>query len=201
MSELSIFPRLLLALVGCIAGVGCGAVNTTTGMPADDTVRRYHDGRRWVEVRVVLDRLQFERMGADGLITAREAYLLRTPVRSVAELDEVATQVAAAQPDIATVSAYVVSADNPGAQPLRLTHQVAVKGGVAADIQALLTRHGARVIDRPSYDPALLICSADRGGLLAALALADVLRQHAGVEFAMPLIERSLSNHAPPAFR
>lgn len=195
------FFRLLLVLTCCIVGVGCGAVSTTAGVPADDTVRRYHDGRRWVEVRVVLDRLHFERVGADGLITAREVYLLRTPVRSIAELDAVAAQVAAAQRDIGTISAYVVSADNPGVQPLRLTHQVAVKGGVAADLQALLSRHGARVVDRPSYDPALLICSAERGGLLAAFALSDALRQHAGVEFAMPLIERSLSNHAPPSVR
>jgi hypothetical protein len=195
------FFRLLLILACGIAGIGCGAVSTEAGVSSNDTLRRYHDGKRWVELRVVLDRLQLERVGTDGRIVAREAYLLRTPVRSVAELDAVATQVAAAQRDIAAVSAYVADVENPGEQPLRLTHQVAVKGGVISDIESVLARHGARVVDHPSYDPDLLICAAERGGVLAAFVLADALRQQVGVVLAIPLIERPLTNHAPPVVR
>lgn len=195
------FFRLVIVLACCIAGMGCGPVNTTPDATADDTLRRYHDGKRWIEVRVALDRLHLERVDANGQVTVREVYLLRTPVRSVADLDTVAAQVKAAQRDIAAVSAYVVSAENPGAQPMRLTHQVAVKGGDPSNMAAILDRQGARIVDHPSYDPALLICTAERGGLLAAFVLADGLRQQAGVVFAMPLIERALSNHVPPAVR
>jgi hypothetical protein len=192
--------RLLFFLSSCALITACGAVSSSNAK-ADDTLRRYHDGQRWVEVRVMLDRLQLERVGNDGQVTAREAYVLRSPVRSLAELDAVAAQMTAAQHDLRAISAYVVSGENPGAQPMRVTHQVAVKSGNLIQVEAYLIQHGGRIVDRPAYDPSLLICETEAGGLLASFTLADGLRQLPDVTLAMPLIERAHLNHVPPGFR
>jgi hypothetical protein len=179
---------MMLASAMLTLASGCAA---TVAAPADDTARRYHDGERSVEVVVALDRLHLERVAADGA-RATEVYLLRQPVASVAALEDVARQVAAAQPDVRSISAYVRAAGEPRAvQPVRVTRQFAVRGSAGQDLEALAARHGARVLERVDYSPDTAICEATGPGLLAAIDAANALRQEPGVVFAMPLIERA----------
>jgi len=46
--------RLFFVLGCCVLFPACGSVSSSDPK-ADDTLRRYHDGQRWIEVRVLLD--------------------------------------------------------------------------------------------------------------------------------------------------
>ncbi len=174
--------------------VGCGnSVSAPTPVIQDDSHRRYHDGKRWVSVVVALDRLQLERVGPNGVVTAREVYLLRRPVNSVAALEDVARQVSAAQPDIGTISAYLLMSDTPSAQPSRLTHQVVLRVNEGQDLDAMSAKYRLRVINRVDYSPNTAICQVADPRPLAALDVANAARQDAGVIFATPLIEHHIA--------
>jgi hypothetical protein len=168
--------------------IGCGASAPSAAVRASDARQRYHDGERWVEVEIVLDRLYLERAAAPGKAPI-EVYLLRQPVASVAELDAVAQQIKAAQPDVRVVDAYFRSPQAPNAEPQRLTRQLVVRGSSGQNLDVLVVKHGARVVERLDYSPDTVIARATGPSLLAALASADGLRQEPGVVMAFPLIE------------
>jgi len=180
--------RALSCLTIVAAALGSGACGAAVSAPAVDTHQRYHDGQRWVEVVVLLDRLHVERVDARGQPASREIYLVRTPVASVAELQAVARQMRAAQPDIAAISAYV-TAGGPGA--MRLTDRVVVQGdGSADELERLVTSRGATVVNRAEGAPVMRTCRPAGDDLLGALHLAAALRGLPGVAFALPVIER-----------
>lgn len=191
MQPLLIFSLMLfLAIVG-VATNGCGATAVVTPALSDDVHRRYHDGERWITVRVALDRLELERVGAGTEQQKMEVYLLRKPVASVAELNEVTRQMKEAQKDIQRFSAYGTVGEDFQSQPQRITNQVVVRGSAGQDLETLAIRCGARVVERVDYSPDTAICVATGSSLLAAFDAADALRQQPGVLLAMPLIERS----------
>ncbi|HEX3134357.1 MAG TPA: hypothetical protein VHX44_12335, partial [Planctomycetota bacterium] len=137
--------RLLFVLGCCALITACGSVSSASAK-ADDTLRRYYDGQRWIEVRVLLDRLLVERKaGPQHEGGTREVYLMRTPVVSVAALEDVARQMMAAQPDIRALSAYVRPIDTPNAEPRRLTRQIMISVTEAIDPINLLKRHNAHL--------------------------------------------------------
>lgn len=182
---------LVVTFAACLLNCGCGAAVTH---PADDSRRRYHDGHRWVEVLVLLDRLYVERNGMGGEAGRREAYLLRTPVTSVTELESVARQMTAAQTDIRVVSAYVRPTNDPGSEPQRVSRQIAVIPVAGADVNQLLARHGVRVIEALDYLPGALVGEIPASdGLLASFEYAEAIRTDANVAAAFPLLQRSLS--------
>jgi hypothetical protein len=183
-----------LVTVGGATGLamsGCGASAVVAPALTDDVHRRYHDGERWINVRVALDRLEVERAGAGTEQQKVEVYLLRKPVASVAELNEVTRQMKEAQKDIQRFSAYGSVGEDFQSQPQRITNQVVVRGSAGQDLETLAIRCGARVVERVDYSPDTAICVATGSSLLAAFDAADALRQQPGVLLAMPLMERS----------
>lgn len=189
-----------LVTTGVATGVamsGCGATAVVAPPMLDDVHRRYYDGERWIHVTVALDRLELERGAAGPEQQGQEqqgkveVYLLRKPVASVAELNEVTRQMKEAQNDIQRFSAYGSVGEGYQTQPQRLTKQLVVRGSPGQDLDALATKCGARVVERVDYSPDTAICIATGTSLLAAFDAADALRQQPGVLLAMPLIERS----------
>jgi hypothetical protein len=181
--------RCVVALVLALLVSGCGApiAAPTTAVPVDQQ-RRYHDGQRWITVTVLLDRLFVER-GTAGAITGREVYLLRTPVVSVAALEDVARQMRAAQPDIRNLSAFIEESRPSGIRRERLTRQVAVRGGQGVDLSTLVIQQGARVVRTFDDSPDIVIAESPASDLLAAFSLAERLRTSAGVVAAIPVGE------------
>ena len=180
-----------------VAMSGCGATAVVAPSMLDDVHRRYHDGERWIHVTVALDRLELERGAAGPEQQGQEqqgkveVYLLRKPVASVAELNEVTRQMKEAQNDIQRFRAYGSVGEGYQTQPQRLTKQLVLRGSPGQDLDALATKCGARVVERVDYSPDTAICIATGTSLLAAFDAADALRQQPGVLLAMPLIERS----------
>lgn len=168
--------------------VGCGAAKSAPSSATVDDQRRYHDGRAWVSVRVLLDRLHVERGTAEG-VTAHEAYLLRIPVASVADLEAVARQMRAAQPDIRDLSAFIDESTASGVRRGRLTRQVLVRGQPGVDLVGVVQARGARVMRQVGGRSDTLITETASTDLLAAFALADALRTSGGVIAAIPLSE------------
>ena len=190
MRPLLILAALLATAIALVVS-GCGSAATAPlPLVQDDRHRRYHDGVRWIEVTVALDRLHLERTIAGGDQRSVEVYLLRMPVGSVAALDDVARQMLAAQKDIHSISAYVSTSDAAGAQPMRLTHRFALRGKPGQDLDRLASRYGARVVEHVDYSPDTVICLALAPGLLVALEAADAAQQDPDVESATPLIDR-----------
>lgn len=182
--------RCAVAVMLVLIVSGCGtpvAVPATAAPP--DQQRRYHDGKRWIEVTVLLDRLFVARGAAQGELATREVYLLRKPVSSVAALEDVARQMRAAQPDIRTLSAFIEEAGPAGARRQRLTRQVAVRGAQGVEVAALVLQQGARVVRTFDDTPDIVIAESDAPDLLAAFTLAERLRTTAGVAAAIPLGE------------
>lgn len=186
-----LFFQVTAVVATGVAMSGCGASAVVAPPMLDDVHRQYHDGERWIHVTIALDRLELERVGAGTEQQKVEVYLLRKPVGSVAELNEVARQMKDAQKDIQRFSAYGSVGEEYQTQPQRLTKQVVVRGSPGQDLDALATKCGARVIERVDYSPDTAICIATGTSLLAAFDAADALRQQPGVLLAMPLIERS----------
>lgn len=178
---------LLLPMLLLLAACGTHQAPERTQQVPDDRERRYHDGRRWVTVNVLLDRLQVERGTPQGTITGREVYLLRTPVTSVAALEDVARQMRAAQPDIRSLSAFIEEVGPAGPKRERLTRQVAMRLEPGTDAQTLVTRQGARVVE--ILADGIVIAESPAPDLLAAFHLADRLRRSPGVAVAIPLAE------------
>lgn len=192
MRPLLILFAALVSTFNVFMTVGCGsAVEASAPVDQDDTHRRYHDGERWVELIVALDRLHVERSGASEDQRSIEVYLLRKPAASAAALDDVARQMLAAQKDIRSISAYVLSGDAFGAQPMRLTNQFALRGSAGQDLVVLAANHGGKIIENVDYSPDTAIGVATGTSLFAALVVAEALRQQPGVVLAMPLIERA----------
>jgi hypothetical protein len=137
---------------------------------------------------VLLDRLFVER-GTAGSITGREVYLLRTPVVSVAALEDVARQMRAAQPDIRSLSAFIEENGPAGIRRQRLTRQVAVRGAQGVKVSALVVQQGARVVKAFDDTPDIVIAESAATDLFAAFTLAERLRTATGVLAAIPLGE------------
>lgn len=175
----------LLVIVAC----GTPPAATRSAQVPGDRERRYHDGRGWISVNVLLDRLHVERGTPQGVVTGREVYLLRTPVASVAALEDVARQMRAAQPDIRMLSAFIEEARPDGIRRERLTRQVAVRVGPGIDGSTLVVQHGARVIEVFADGSGIVIAEAAGSELLAAFLLAERLRTARGVVAAIPLSE------------
>jgi len=180
---------MVLVLMLALVASGCGApiAAPTTTVPVDQQ-RRYHDGQRWVTVTVLLDRLFVER-GTLEAITGREVYLLRTPVVSVAALEDVARQMRAAQPDIRYLSAFIEEHGPSGVRRERLTRHVAIRGAQGVDVSTLVIRQGARVVRTFDDSPDIVIAESQASDLLAAFTLAERLRSSAGVLAAIPVSE------------
>jgi hypothetical protein len=182
--------RWLAALALALATLG-GCTAKTAPSPsaaAAPGVHRYHDGRQWVTVRVLLDRLQVER-GTSERITAREVYVLRKPVSSTAELEEVARQMRAAQPDIRVLSAFIEEAMPTGPRRGRLTRQVVVRVAAGVDPAEIIAGRGARIVWQVGGRTDTVVIEAFSPDLLAAFALAEALRSATGVVVAIPLSE------------
>ena len=179
----------VVAIVMVLVVSGCGAPIAAPAprVPVDQQ-RRYHDGQRWVDVTVLLDRLFVERGTAEA-ITVREVYLLRIPVVSVAALEDVARQMRAAQPDIRNLSAFIEEKRPSGIRRQRLTRQVAVRGSPGIDLPLMIIGHCARVVRTFDDSPDIIIAESPASDLLAAFTLAERLRASAGVEAAIPLGE------------
>ena len=180
------YAVVLLALL--VSGCGAPIAAPVTTVPVDQQ-RRYHDGQRWVNVTVLLDRLFVERGSAPGAITGREVYLLRKPVSSVAALEDVARQMRAAQPDIRNLSAFIEESGSAGVRQQRLTRQVAVRRAQGVEVAALVVQQGARVVRTFDDTPDIVIAESAAPELLAAFVLAERLRTSAGVLAAIPLGE------------
>ena len=180
-----VLPALLALL---LSGCGTPIAAPLTVVPVDQQ-RRYHDGQRWITVTVLLDRLFVERGVAQGAITGREVYLLRTPVISVAALEDVARQMRAAQPDIRNLSAFIEESRPAGVRQQRLTRQVAVRGAQGVEVAALVVQQGARVVRAFDDTPDIVIAESAASELLAAYVLAERLRTSVGVLAAIPLGE------------
>lgn len=191
MQNFLLFSLIFFLAIAGLAMSGCGAPAVVTPASTDDVHRRYHDGERWINVRVALDRLELERVGSGTEQQKIEVYLLRKPVASVAELNEVTRQMKEAQKDIQRFSAYGTVGEDYQSQPQRITNQVVVRGSAGQNLEALAIKCGARVVERVDYSPDTAICVATGSSLLAAFDTADALRQQPGVLLAMPLIERS----------
>lgn len=179
---------LLVVLVLGASGCGQPIAAPTVAVPLDQQ-RRYHDGQRWITVMVLLDRLFVERGTPQGVITGREVYLLRTPVVSVAALEDVARQMRAAQPDIRSLSAFIEESGPTGTRRQRLTRQVAVRSAEGSAVAALVAQHGARIVRSFDDTPDIVIAESAAPELLAAFTLAERLRTSAGVLAALPLGE------------
>jgi hypothetical protein len=183
---------LVCILSGCGTPIAAPPVTASATPPATgpvDQQRRYHDGQRWITATVLLDRLLLERGTAPGVTTARELYLLRKPVSSVAALEDVARQMRAAQPDISNLSAFIEESRPAGVRQQRLTRQVAVRGAPGVDVAALVMHQGARVVRTFDDTPDIVIAESTAPELLAAFVLAERLRTSAGVVAAIPLSE------------
>lgn len=177
----------MLVVMLVVSGCGMAITAPTTTVPVDQQ-RRYHDGQRWITVTVLLDRLFVER-GTAGAITGREVYLLRTPVVSVAALEDVARQMRAAQPDIRNLSAFIEENRPSGLRRERLTRQVAVRGAQGGDLATVIIQQGARVVRTFDDSPDIVIAESSASELLAAFILAERLRTSAGVLAAIPVGE------------
>lgn len=177
--------RWWLLVMAIVVLGGCTSAKTA---PQADDQRRYHDGRAWVQVRVLLDRLHVER-GTPERVSAREAYLLRTPVSSVAELEEVARQMRAAQPDIRGLSAFIDEPSGTGVRRVRLTRQVLVRGKPGVELAGVVVNRGARVVRLIDGRTDTLIAESSSGELLAAFTLAEAIQASGGVVAAIPLSE------------
>lgn len=193
MSSGPTFFSSLLGIALLIVLSGCGST-ARSSIAAEDAIRRYQDGQRMVAVRVMLDRLLVQRVSQAGRPATVEVTMFRTPVASVGDLEAVARQMRAAQSDIIGISAYVSQVDAPQAQPQRLTSRFTVRVQAGTDPALMLERVRARIVEVVSYSPDTVICEAESPSLLAALDATASLAQTAGVVFATPLIERSLSH-------
>jgi hypothetical protein len=191
MQNFLLFSLIFFLAIAGLAMSGCGASAVVAPPMLDDVHRRYHDGERWINVRVALDRLELERVGAGTEQQKMEVYLLRKPVASVAELNEVTRQMKESQKDIQRFSAYGTVGEDYQSQPQRITNQVVVRGSAGQNLEALAIKCGARVVERVDYSPDTAICVATGSSLLAAFDAADALHQQPGVLLAMPLMERS----------
>jgi hypothetical protein len=174
-----------MIVVALLVG-GCAA--PVQAPPPGAETRRYHDGNGWVTVQVLLDRLHVER-GTSERVTAREAYLLRKPASSVAELEEVARQMRAAQPDIRQLSVFIDEPTTSGVRRERLTRQVLVRGRPSVDLAALVEARNARVVRQVDGRSDTLLTEATSRDLLAAFTLADALQSSGSVIAAIPLSE------------
>jgi hypothetical protein len=182
------WSALLLALVGA---VGCGDV--ARAAVADDGHRRYHDGQRWIEVEVALDRFAIETAaGSSSGERTPDPLRLAEPVAFVADLEVSAQEYLARNPDVVQVYAciYPLGADRGKTPAMRLTRRLALTGAPGQDLAALAAKHGARVVEKADYRPDTVICEAIGPSLLAALEAANALREEPGVVAATPLIAR-----------
>lgn len=139
-------------------------------------------------VHVLLDRLHVER-GTAERVTGREAYLLRKPAASIAELDEVARQMRIAQPDIRQLSVFIEQPTGGGVRRERLTRQVLVRGKQEVDLAGLVVARGGRVVRRVDGRSDTLLVETASPALLAAFGLAEALQASGGVVAAIPLRE------------
>ena len=184
-------PCCWLSLVLAVLAVaGCGG---DARPAAEDGLRRYHDGQRWVEVTVMLDRLDVERIpasqaGASTGTTTRT--LVFQPAPSLAALE---SQARALKTDAECVEVYAcllpAGADPAVEQPMRLTRRLTLTGAPGQDLAVLAARHGARVVEK-AHRADTVICQATAPSLLAALDAANALREEPGVVAATPLIAR-----------
>jgi hypothetical protein len=181
---------IALALV-IAAGCGGGARSAA----ADNGHRRYHDGQRWIDVEVALDRFAADSASAPGAQSdghARAVVVLAEPVAFVADLDVSAQDHRQKHPELTQVYAclYAPGADRAKTSPMHLTHRLTLTGAPGQDLAALAAKHGARVVEKVDYLSNAVICEATGPSLLAALDAANALRDEPGVIAATPLIAR-----------
>jgi hypothetical protein len=182
-----------LALAIVVVG-GCAARSAA----ADDGHRRYHDGQRWLEVEVALDR--FATGTAAGSPTAAHArgfITLAEPAAFVADLDVSAQEYRDRNPDTQVYAClYPPGADRDKTPAMHLTRRLTLRGAPGQDLAALAAKHGAQVVEKVGYSPDTVICEATGPSLLAALDAANALREEPGVVFATPLIDRRFAQRA-----
>lgn len=182
------------ALAFAIAA-GCG--NAARSAAADDGHRRYHDGQRWIEVEVALDRFAIEtapvsQAGVPTTDRSRSVLALAEPAAFVADLDVSAQEHRRSHPDVVQVYAclYPPGVDRGKTPPMHLTRRLTLTGAPGLDLAALAAKHGARVVEKVDYRPDTVICESTGPSLLAALDAANALREEPGVVAATPLIAR-----------
>lgn len=170
--------------------VGCdGAARSAA---AADGHRRYHDGQRWVEIEVALDRLGFDSAPAAGGERDRGILTLAQPAAFIADLEVSAQEYRRGNPGVTQVYAclYPPCVDRERTPPMRLTRRLTLTGAPGQDLAALAAKHGAQVVEKVDYRPDTVICEATGPSLLAALDAANALREEPGVIAATPLIAR-----------
>ena len=178
-----------------VIAAGCGS--DARSAVADDGRRRYHDGQRWIEVEVALDRFATDSASVSqaGPLTEernRGFLKLAEPVAFVADLDVSAQEHRRSNPDVTQVYAclYAPGVDRDKTPPMRLTRRLTLTGAPGQDLAALAAKHGAQVVEKVDYRPDTVICEATGPSLLAALDAANALREEPGVVAATPLIAR-----------
>lgn len=179
-----------------VIAMGCGGAARSAA--AADGQRRYHDGQRWVEIEVALDRFALEAPAATVAPTTaggernRGIVTLAQPATFTADLDVSVQEYRRDHPEVTQVYAclYPPGVDREATPPMRLTRRLTLTGAPGQDLAALAARHGARVVEKVDYRPDTVICEATGPSLLAALDAANALREEPGVVAATPLIAR-----------
>lgn len=195
---------LLLAwslLSGCGSGRGPSA---PAGPSADGFTRRYHDGRGWVPVSVLRDRLRLTLVGGAALPPLPEGCrasvvhdgfeVAFAPRVDLQALDDLAIQLAA-RPGVAGVQAELRGGEDAALQVL--TRRLLIQVAPGTDIRSLAEAHHAAALEPVGFAADTWVVEARSPGLLAALATANSLHDRPGVLSTQPLIRRVL--RAPEA--
>lgn len=184
----------VFALAIAIA-VSCGA--DARSAAADDGHRRYHDGQRWIEVEVALDRFAIDsapvaQTAQSTEARVREVVTVTEPGAFVGDLDASVQEYRRNHPDVTQVYAclYPPGVDRDKTPAMHLTRRLTLTGAPGQDLAALAVKHGARVVVKADYRPDTVICEATGQSLLAALDTANALHEEPGVVAATPLIAR-----------
>ncbi len=192
----------LLALAWSLVCSGCGdgrGVMAQTGPAPDGFTRRYHDGRGWVPVSVLPNRLRLTLSGGAALPPLPEGChasavhdgfeVAFAPRVDLQALDDLATGLAA-RPGVAGVQAELRGGDDAALQVL--TRRLLVQVAPGTDIRSLAEAHHAVALEPAGFAADTWVVEARSAGLLAALATANSLRDRPGVVSSQPLIRRVL---------
>ena len=191
---------LLLAWSLLCGGCGDGRGALAPGGPAPDGfTRRYHDGRAWVPVSVLPDRLRLTLAGGAALPPLPEGChatalhdgfeVVFAPRGDLQALDDLAIDLSA-RPGVAGVQAELRAGEEAALQVL--TRRLLVQVAPGTDIRSLAEAHHSAALEPAGFAPDTWVVEARSPGLLAALATANSLRDRPGVLTSQPLIRRVL---------
>ena len=91
---------------------------------------------------------------------------------------------------VSSVRAVVLTSQGVG----EVTRRLVLRVQPGQDVAALVNQHQLKMIETIAYSPnTVIVETSDKAGLIAAVEVANVLHDHAGVVFATPLIARQWS--------